>query len=320
MLLTRVAHYLYWMGRYIERAENTGRQLQFTYDIYLELSGIAPKDARSEWRHFLKVFPAGDAAPILPQARSSVLLAFANSYLLDPKNDVSVVSTLGKARENARAVNETLTREVYVSINDTYRRLNSLSSVGFSDESEAIDYVTELNRDIQSMLGAIELTLTRDQGWCYQKLGEAMERTNRTVGVMAARLPSLMNDVEADAAPVHYAKWRSLLTNLGSLENYRQLNGPRFTEQQVISFLLFNAGAPRSVLCGLKRMQGYLNQLPKESAGLSLARKLIGKLAARLEYDRDEILEISDLTPFLMEVSTSLNRAHDAIINADTEF
>ena len=109
MLLSRVAHSLFWMGRYLERAENANRHLVVASQFVVELEGIDEEVASQEWRSLLASMPSANFESA-PTSRSAVL-DYVISYLLDKENPFSVISSLAKARDNARSVGETTTFE-----------------------------------------------------------------------------------------------------------------------------------------------------------------------------------------------------------------
>ena len=169
MMLTRVANSLYWMGRYIERAENTTRLLNVANEFSLELENLDERRARAEWNCVSAGLPTpvpiGDESKPIPE----LTLDYFNSYLLDESNPVSVISSLARARENARSIGETLTREVQYNLNEAYSQLAAHRKKGVQSALRASDIAAATHRAILTMLGAIEHTLTRDQGWNYPK-------------------------------------------------------------------------------------------------------------------------------------------------------
>ena len=318
MLLSRVANNLYWLGRYIERSENAARQIQVASDFSVEIAGLDMERAKEEWELLSLCFPVADGHTIKGARKYSIrAVRYINHFLVNPENQVSVYASLTKAKENARAVSETLTREVIYNLNESQRRLKRYTARGFKDESKAVEFVALTERSILTTLGAIEHTLTRDQGWAYHKFGEAMERTQRTLFVLGARLPQAQAGHETAPGPLDFANWRSLLSHLASLENYRQKFGPRFNGQNVREFLVFNDEAPRSVSCGVRRMLGYLKQMPIQGPGIESALRDIGKLNATLQYDQREIMEMDDLTPFVNDTLTILTRVHMSMTSPD---
>ena len=161
-------------------------------------------------------------------------------------------------------------------------------------------------------LGAIENTLTRDPGWTFLKLGEAIERTVRTLLVLRAKLPALRVAAPERDLPLFYARWRSLLRSVASLENYRRVHGARLAPERVLRFLLFDRSTPRSALCGVSRIANYLRQLPG-AAEPSGAERIVGKLLARLTYEDDQIMRDPDPIRRCDEIVNELGAAHHAL-------
>lgn len=311
MMLARVADALYWMGRYIERAENVTRLLMVTSDFSVELEGLADAAALKEWESLLAVLPG--TTPIERRKNESVMVSHARSLLVDDKNPMSVFSSLDHARENARSIGEVLTREVFTTLNEAHRELRDQRKKGIRTAVHANDLASKTHLEILTILGAIEHTLTRDQGWTYMKLGEAMERTQRTLQVMRIYHPTLQR-LENELDPtLFYAGWRSLLLSLASLENYRRAHGAGLDPDTVTRFLMFDPSTPRAVRCGVARMKGYLSGLPHEEPSVRNAARLLGKLDAEMTYDADEVMAADDLNKFLVGALGRLAEAHDLI-------
>ena len=308
MMLSRVAGSLYWMGRYLERAENVARLLLVTAEDTSDLEGLDELRARAEWEDLAQAIPGWDPPDLSlePERRT---IACVESLLLDPAVPVSVRSALSAARENARGVREALTREVFENLNEAYQDLKRRRR--FRDRVAAMDAVADGHRAILTTLGAIELTLSRDQGWTFMKLGEAIARTLRTLLVLRARLPGLRSAAEADL-PLYYARWRATLRSVASLENYRRTRGTVVDADAVVRFLLFDPDAPRSVHCGLSRVKRYIDTLPRSQAATPASR-IAGRLLAQIEYDDTRILEKPDLTPFCDEMIDSMRGLHVAV-------
>ena len=308
MMLSRVAGSLYWMGRYLERAENVTRLLRVTAEDASDLEGLDEARARQEWEDLVLAIPGWDPPPLdgPPEQRA---VACIGSLLLDPGCPVSVRSTLGSARDNARSVREALTREIFENLNESFQGLSRRRR--FRDRVAALDAVAQVHREILTTLGAIEHTLSRDQGWTFMKLGEAMARTLRTLLVLRAKLPGLRSAAGAELT-LYYARWRALLRSVASLENYRRTRSSLVDPDDVVQFLLFDPDAPRSVRCGLARMKGYVDALPR-SEETTPAVRIAGTLLARIQYDDEKILGKPDLTPFCDEMITEIRGLHDAI-------
>jgi uncharacterized alpha-E superfamily protein len=307
-MLSRVASSLYWMGRYLERAENVSRLLLVTAEDSSDLEGLDEERARGEWQDLAEAVP-GWTPPDLAQEPERRAIACIESLLLDPGSPVSVRSALECARENARGVREATTREVFENLNEAYQDLKRRRRL--RDRVVALDAIVQSHRAILTTLGAIEHTLSRDQGWTFMKLGEAMARTLRTLLVLRARLPGLRGAAGEDL-PLFYARWRALLRAVASLENYRRVRGSLVDPDDVVRFLLFDPYSPRSVRCGLARIKGYMDALPKSSS-ITPPVRIAGMLLARIEYDDERIMEKLDLTPFCDQMIADIRGLHDAI-------
>ena len=319
MLLSRVANSLYWVGRYLERAENANRHVVIASEFAIELEGIEEEIAVEEWRSLVASMPSGKKIA-LPKSKkipvgSDASLKYMVSFLVDKDNPYSVISSLSKARENARAVSETITFEITYNLNESHRQLSAIKPANIKDAGVAQDIASKTHNSILTTLGAIEHTLTRGEGWNYMKIGEALERTQRTLFVLKTRLPNLARWDEDTENPLYYASWRSVLRSLASQENYRQEHGPRFDPDKVTRYLLFHPAAPRSVLCGVRRMTGYLHGMSDSGPATQEARRRLGKLAAELEYEQDEIMNKENLIPFLEHAIAELYEVHESVSN-----
>jgi uncharacterized alpha-E superfamily protein len=310
-MLSRVADSLYWIGRYLERAENVTRLLLVTSEISVEIEGLDDLVSQAEWDSLLLALPGGETVQRDFSPATGLVLPFLRGLLLDESNPVSVRHSLARARENARSVREALTRETFLTLNAAWRDLESAARQPLASPTEGFEAVGRVHEDILAVLGAMEHTLSRDSGWTFLKLGEALERTRRTALVLRAKLPHL-DPAAAGDLPLVYARWRGLLRSVASLENFRRQHGARLDPARVVRFLLFDRHAPRSIYCGLARMKNYLAQLPQRENGEGAAR-ILGRLLARVEYDDAQILEKPDLTPFLDEVVARLHEADAAI-------
>jgi len=311
VMLARVADALYWIGRYLERAENVARLVLVTSEISVEIEGLDDDVSQAEWDSLAVAVPGAQNIPRDFSPATGLALPYLEALLLDEANPVSVRCSLARARENARGVREALTREVFLTLNEAWRDLERLAREPLASPGEGFQALTRVHGDILAVLGAMEHTLSRDAGWTFLKLGEALERTRRTALVLRAKLPQLGGVARTDL-PLVYARWRSLLRSVASLENFRREHGARLDPQQVVRFLLFDRHAPRSIFCGMARMKNYLAQLPQRRNGDGAAR-IVGRLLARIEFDDAQILEKPDLTPFLDEVVARLADADAAI-------
>jgi uncharacterized alpha-E superfamily protein len=310
-MLSRVADALYWMGRYLERAENITRLLLVTEDFSSETQGLAEQVAQSAWKDLLAIFPSAQVAPPA-SAFAPMSQAYLAGFFLDLANKYSVIYSLRRARENARSVREALTVEVFLALNETFRALEAHARRGLSDPTSLRDALSTTHKGLFTIGGAIELTFTRDEGWLFLKLGESLERIYRTALVLRAKLPGLAAaEPRADVA-LYYSQWRTLLRALGSLENYRRSYGARLEPELVVPFLLLDPHTPRSLRYGMEAVKGYLERIGGGDETTTVLR-LIGRLHAELCY-RDEPLGADSAdAAFLDRVVDTMAQTHEAL-------
>lgn len=311
-MLSRVAESLYWLGRYVERAENVSRLLTVTTELAVELEGLDDALAQAQWDELLVAVSGAPEQPLDFAPESGLALPYIRWLLLDEANPMSVRHSLSRARDNARSVREALTREVFLDLNQTFRDLERLGRRLPRDPVRAASEVAGTHRDIRRVLGSMELTLSRDLGWTFLKMGEAVERAQRTLTMLRTRLPTLGTVPAEREQPLFYARWRALLRSLASLENFRSAHGAALDPGRVLRFLLFESSAPRSVACGVTRLAAYLDRLPPAAVGGS-ARRIIGRIDATLRYEGEDRLEKEGPVLFCEQLGDQFAAAHDEI-------
>jgi uncharacterized alpha-E superfamily protein len=312
-MLSRVADALYWMGRYLERAENVTRLLLTTEDLSTEIRGFNDRLAVAEWRALEAVFPGAQVEEVRRATLDAVALGRLSSFFARHSNTYSVAFSLRKARENARAVREALSVEVFVNLNETYRDLEHHAASDFRDLPTARAALGAAQKGLLSITGAVEHTLSRDEGWSFLKLGEAIERVSRTATLLRVKLPALLVPPAERDIPLHFAQWRGLLKSLSSLENYRKVHGGRMEADTIVQFLVFDPHAPRSLRFGTGSVQTCLSAIATGDE-LSPPARIIGRVHAHLRYaDLTTRGGEKAVTAFLDGVLNDLGMTHDAL-------
>jgi uncharacterized alpha-E superfamily protein len=310
-MLSRVADALYWMGRYLERSENITRLLLVTEDFSSETQGLTEQLAQTAWKDLLAILPSAQVGPPA-SAFAPISQAYLHGFFLDPGNPYSVHYSLRRARDNARSVREALTVEVFLALNETFRALEAQARRGLTDPPSLRDALGSTHKGLFTIVGAIEHTFTRDQGWLFLKLGESLERIYRAALVLRAKLPALAtSEPRADVA-LYYTQWRTLLRALGSLENYRRSYGARLEPELVVPFLLFDPHSPRSLRYGTEAVKGYLERIAGGGEPMP-ATRLVGRLHADLLYQDDRLAAAGADAVFLDRVIDTVAQAHDAV-------
>jgi len=175
-----------------------------------------------------------------------------------------------------------------------------------------LEAVQNSQRAIMTTMGAIDHTLSRDQGWYFIRLGEAVERTLRTVLVLRAKLSHLTDGGSEVALPLIYARRRGLLRSLSCLESFRRVHGASLVPDRLMRFLAFDPEAPRSIRAGVSSIIDCLDKLPN-GLEVSTADRIIGRLNAEMIYDDEKILANANFAEFLDHVTVELTKTHEAI-------
>jgi uncharacterized alpha-E superfamily protein len=300
-MLSRTADHLFWMARYMERAENTARMLDINLKALL-LPGSADAEARTH-RAMLRISelePAFDARH--QQTTSSNVLEF---LVADPTNPSSIYSCLQATRENARAVRGTLTTEWWETINDTWlqfvERLRDGELKAHPDALfEWVKFRSHLSRGVR--LG----TALQDDALFFTQLGTFLERADNTARILDVRF------VEVDQADSRSAArqledfyyWTSILSSVSALEIYRKVYRDVVTPARVVELLILNQQMPRSLLASLDGVCTNLAMLRTEAS--REVERTAGKLRAELLYaDLRQIFSMgvhTFLTQFLARV------------------
>lgn len=289
-MLSRIAESLFWIGRYVERADNTARLLDVHLNVLLEDPWVDEPSANAS---ILAVMNCEFEAPV---ARSDVLeqLAF------DRERSSSIAGTLAAARENARRAREVISTEVWESLNMTRNQLPR-----WSQASRPHEYFVWVRERAAVVWGLSSATTSRDDAWHFMELGRSLERAD-----MIARL-LMTRSLEGTTGP----NWTTLLRTCSAHEAYLRTVRSLVTEERAAEFLLIDRLFPRSIAYNLDRAETILGEIDGAGSSRALAdraRLALGRARTNLEYrDVGEIL--ADLPAQMREVQRACATASDLI-------
>lgn len=283
-MLSRTADHLFWMARYIERAENIARLLDITWQ-----TSLAPQSADSAARNWQAALLCNDQMQAYLKTYSKVtaenVLAF---MLFDSNNSSSIYSCLKSARENAHAVRGTLTSEMWETINSTWLEMLNISKKQLQEEeiSGFFDWVktrSSLSR------GVTFGTMLHDDAFYFIRLGTYLERADNT-----ARLLDVKYYLIAEGEPVgtaaDYYQWGALLRSVSAFEVYRRVYRGNVLPHLVADLLITHVEMPRSLNACMAEVESMLQKLANQHA--PEPQRLAGQLSAQLRYAKiDEIFE-----------------------------
>ena len=238
-MLSRVADSIYWMNRYIERAENVSRFI----DVNLHLMLDMPSGADEQWDPLL--YSTGDYLSFQERVGRATRDSVVKFLTFDTDNPNSIFSCLREARENARTVREIITAEMWEQINTFYLAARSAANLG-TVPGEPHEFFTGIKMASHLYEGITDATMAHGEGWHFGRLGRLLERANMTSRLLDVIYFYLLPDVNDVGGHIDDVRWSALLKSASAFEMYRQRFGP-IAPERVAEFLILDREFPRSM-------------------------------------------------------------------------
>ncbi|MGA8043474.1 MAG: alpha-E domain-containing protein [Terracidiphilus sp.] len=305
-MLSRVADSLYWMSRYLERGENTARQLDVTMSLMLDTAGAS---AESRW---LRLVAALGDPPGL--AWSGDLDAMAHALVFDSLNAASVTYAVSAARENARQVREEISTEQWQRLNRLYHQMHAPHSLSQSRTNMA-DVLTAAIDGIHLFKGVTDTTMIHGQGWHFIRLGRYLERAYATATLLEVFQPDLFHAPERDDSGYHYLEQVGLLRCCTAFEAYCQVYTADLTPDRILEFLLLNRDFPHAIRYSVDGIRQAITSIQRTGARRPPDELTagIGKLHAMLDYTSIGEILAGDSARFLHTIRAQCLRIHELI-------
>ena len=303
MLLSRVADALYWISRYLERAEHTARVIDVVVDMGLGRATTLDGDAIGRLYGSLGMAPAESQEPFGP---------LADAAFFDAAHRNSVVACVTAARENARQVREEISSDMWEQLNELYLRLRQIrEDSGWTGRTHYLS--RSVIEGIHLFQGITDATMQHGEGWQFLQAGRFLERAAST----AALLDLFFSDATERGHPaaLDQAEWVGLLRSCSALEAYTRHYTAVVRPERVAEFLLLSAEFPRSVRFAAASLESALLAISKSSGRRAggRAERLAGRLHASLDYGQvDEILN-DDPHGYLAGISRQCTLVHAAL-------
>lgn len=299
-MLSRTADHLFWMARYMERAENTARMLDVNYQTLLMPRGAA--SAEQLWRGLLGICElAGDYSERYGAIHSRQVMHY---IVCDERNPSSILSCLRAARENARAVRGALTTEVWETQNQTWLEFRRLIAEGHFEREpgevfEWVKFRSHLSRGVT--LG----TMLQDEAFHFLRLGTFLERADNTARLLDVKFQGMEGDYfgtfAAREQEYDFYHWSAILRSVSGFEVYRKVYRDVIRPEKVAELLILRPDMPRSLAACVAEVVSNLAHVANDQSAET--RRRAGRLHADLQYARiDEILSTglhAYLTQFL---------------------
>lgn len=312
-MLSRAAEAMYWMARYVERAEQTARLVDVALGLRTDLSDLEPEAAETHLQGTFRILgqsliPPADGLPAAERVRG---------LICDEWSPDSIYACVARARENARSVREIISSEMWEHVNRWYWSLREAGKEGLREE-RAAEFLASVRNGAFLFGGITDGTMTRGEGWHFAKAGQFLERAEQACRTVAVKIALLLERGPRPAGAVDTILWMSLLRSCSALEAYRKVYVTRVEPALVVDFLVLEAEFPRSVRHAVAVTADAVRRIGGEApeGDRALPGRLLGRLSARLEYAEVPEIFHAGVGPYLERIERDLREASAAIQNA----
>lgn len=310
-MLSRHANNLYWMSRQIERAENTARLLDITYQMSLLPYRIT--DAAQSWAQpwALPLVINGLASAYYEKYPGQLTAENALRFMIaDTVNPSSIVSLINSARENGRTMRGVMTTEMYEDINSMWLELRrrSETALGHGEPSEFFEWIKTRSHQFR---GVTFGTMLRDEAYQFIRLGTFMERADNTARLLDVKYHTLLPSVADVGGAVDYYQWSALLRSVSALSSYRRIYRDVITPRRVAELLVLREDLPRSLHACMNEIYDILKDICHRDS--MEPERLAGELHAQMHYGRVEQIMHRGLHEYLEEFLERLHQLNSEL-------
>jgi len=317
-MLSRVADSLYWLARYMERAENNARILDVNLQVTLDSEHADTTDER-DWRPIVATLEDQTLFDSLKLvANAETVCEFVTFAKANPN---SIFSCVGVARENARTVREYISSEMWERINGLFLWLNS-SEARHLQAGSGIDFYRRLVDQSHQFHGSTDATLTHGDGWNFLQIGKFIERADSASRILDLKYHILLPSEERVGGNVDTVQWQAVLKSCSGFEAYRKIHTGQVTPASVAEFIILHDCFPRSIRFCVNALDAALHRLSgcDRSHFSNEAERLAGRLCSDLRYAKiGEIFKVG-LHEYLDGIQLRLLEVSDAMLRQYCEW
>ncbi len=313
-MLSRVADNLYWMSRYLERAEHTTRLLDVNLNLMLDES---PMSTGRRWERVLQALGSpkdvswrGDAFQVV------------HCLTFDATLRTSVLGCLVAARENARHVREQISTEMWHGLNSLYLQVTrpelqtELHAEALLKRQEGpVDFLSEVMDAVHQFQGVTDSTMSHGEGWQFIQAGRYIERASATAVLLESYNDELWREPESSSDGNEYLEWMGLLRSATAFEAYCKVYTADLSPEWILEFLLLDQAFPHSLRFSIDALHHSLNTLRGLSGGgrSDKLNRLSGRLCSNLSYSSVDDILTGSVVGYLREIQRHCRDIHAAI-------
>ncbi len=307
-MLSRVADSIYWMSRYVERAENVARFIEVNLQLMLD----APSGEGQQWEPLVNTTGDHDAFAKRggPATRQNVI----HFLTFDADNPNSILSCVRAARENARTIREIISSEMWLQLNKFYLMATAAAQNPSEAQANPHEFFTEVKNANHLFNGITAATMTHGEPWHFFQMGRMLERADKTSRILDVKYFLLLRSAQDVGTPFDDVQWAAVLRSASAFEMYRKRHG-RISPRGVAEFLLLDREFPRAVHFSLLAARDSLHAISGTPAGTFChpPEKLLGQLCSDLSFTSvDEIIK-AGLHEYLDHLQTKMNQVSAGI-------
>ena len=305
-MLSRVADSLYWMSRYLERAEHTARVLGVGLNQMLDQT---PHWAVARWGRLLAALHVAQ-----PTEHPGDTYAIIRDLTFDASNRDSIAAFIALARENARQVREQISSEMWEQLNRLYLQVREADSNTIW-QGEPGEFFQSVKEGAHLFQGITDATMSHGEGWYFIQVGRALERAGATASLLDVHFRPYQEATPDVPAPLDYNDWIGLLKCCTAFEAFCKVYTADVQPQQVAEFLLLNSECPRSLRFAADQLQHALQAMAQATGtrGGGRAERLAGRLRAGLDYGQVDEIMADNMPAYLEEIRRQCGAIHSAI-------
>lgn len=312
IMLSRVAHCLFWMSRYIERADNVARLLEVNLQFMSDFQATQSGGNEQHWESL--ILSSGEEErfrELHSQANSRTVTDF---LAFDLRNPGSILACVYAARENARMIRDQISLEMWETINELHLYLKSQSTAAVWAAGPQ-EFFAKIGRASHLFQGLTASTYSRSEGWEFIEFGKYLERADKTTRILDVKYHILLPSATDVGGALDTAQWQAVLRSASALEAYRRYYVREILPWKVAEFLIFSDSFPRSLhFCAaqvddlLRRILGETGPRPRTAAARASRRALANLQSLTIT----DVLN-QGLHEFLMEFQSTLATVSDEV-------
>lgn len=293
----------------MERVENYARFVGVNFNLALDL----PPDVDEQWEPLL--IATADHFTFYKYYEKPTKEDVIHFMAFDKRNPNSIISCLYEARENARTIRETISKEMWESINTFYLSIKGTSAENFRNMDHMQSYFTDIRKSCQLFHGVVDSSITRNEAWHFGRLGRHIERADKCSRFLDVKYFTLLQDAGTSGSTLDLMMWTAVLKSVSAYNMYRQTHRA-LTPMNIVAFLILDKLFPRSIAYSVRQAELSLyairGSIP-ERGHTDAAERALSKMRSELEFTEVEDVFKMGLHEYLDRFQTKNNEVDNAI-------